>query len=60
LITRLNNDMNRVMKMPDVTQRLAGDGVEAVGSSAEQFGIYLQQEIVKWGKVVTASGARAD
>jgi tripartite-type tricarboxylate transporter receptor subunit TctC len=60
LITRLNNDMNRVMKMPDVTQRLAGDGVEAVGTTAEQFGIYLRQEIVKWGKVVTASGARAD
>jgi tripartite-type tricarboxylate transporter receptor subunit TctC len=60
LITRLNNDMNRMMKMPDVTQRLAGDGVEAVGTTAEQFGIYLRQEIVKWGKVVTASGARAD
>jgi tripartite-type tricarboxylate transporter receptor subunit TctC len=60
LITRLNNDMNRVMKMPDVTQRLAGDGVEAVGTTAEQFGRYLQQEIVKWGKVVKASGAKAD
>jgi len=60
LITRLNNDMNRVMKMPDVTQRLAGDGVEAVGTTAEQFGRYLQQEIVKWGKVVKTSGAKAD
>lgn len=60
LITRLNNDMNRVMKMPDVTQRLAGDGVEAVGITAEQFSRYLQQEIAKWGKVVKASGAKAD
>lgn len=60
LIARLNNDMNRVMKMPDVKQRLAGDGVEAVGTTAEQFGRYLQQEIVKWGKVVKASGAKAD
>ncbi len=60
LITRLNNDMNRVMKMPDVTQRLAGDGVEAVGTTAEQFGIYLRQEIAKWGKVVKASGAKPD
>jgi tripartite-type tricarboxylate transporter receptor subunit TctC len=60
LITRLNNDMNRVMKMPDVTQRLAGDGVEAVGTTAEQFGAYLRAEITKWGKVVKASGAKAD
>ncbi|MBX9905914.1 MAG: tripartite tricarboxylate transporter substrate binding protein [Burkholderiales bacterium] len=60
LITRLNNDMNRVMKMPDVTQRLAGDGVEAVGITAEQFGAYLRSEITKWGKVVQTSGAKAD
>lgn len=60
LVTRINNDMNRVMKQPDVAQRLAGDGVEAVGITAEQFGSYLRQEIVKWGKVVKASGAKAD
>ncbi len=60
LITRLNNDMNRIMKMPDVMQRLAGDGVEAVGSTPDQFGAYLRSEIAKWGKVVQASGAKAD
>ena len=60
LIAKINNDMNRIMKMPDVTQRLAGDGVEAVGTTAEQFGIYLRSEIVKWGKVVKASGAKVD
>ncbi len=60
LITKLNANMNRAMRLPDVTQRLAGDGVEAVGTTPEQFGIYLRQEIVKWGKVVKASGTKAD
>ena len=60
LIAKINNDMNRVMKMPDVAQRLAGDGVEAVGTTPEQFGSYLRQEIAKWGKVVQVSGAKAD
>jgi tripartite-type tricarboxylate transporter receptor subunit TctC len=60
LIGRLNAEMNRIMKMPDVTQRLAGDGVEAVGTTPEQFGAYLKQEVAKWGKVVKASGAKAD
>ena len=41
-------------------QRLAGDGVEAVGTTPEQFGADLKQEIAKWGKVVKASGAKAD
>lgn len=60
LIAKINADMNRIMKMPDVTQRLAGDGVEAVGTTPEQFGNYLRSEIAKWGKVVKASGATAD
>jgi tripartite-type tricarboxylate transporter receptor subunit TctC len=60
IINRLNAEMNRIMKMPDVTQRLAGDGVEAVGTTPEQFGAYLKQEVAKWGKVVRASGAKAD
>jgi tripartite-type tricarboxylate transporter receptor subunit TctC len=60
LIGRLNAEINRIMKMPDITQRLAGDGVEAVGTTPEQFGAYLKQEVAKWGKVVKASGAKAD
>ncbi len=60
LIAKINNEMNRIMKMPEVTQRLAGDGVEAVGTTPEQFGSYLRSEIAKWGKVVKASGATAD
>jgi tripartite-type tricarboxylate transporter receptor subunit TctC len=60
VIAKINNDMNRIMKMPDVMQRLAGDGVEAVGNTPEQFGAYLRAEIAKWGKVVKASGAKAD
>ncbi len=59
IINRLNAEMNRAMKMPDVAQRLAGDGVEAVGTTPEQFGAYLKQEVAKWSKVVKTSGATA-
>jgi tripartite-type tricarboxylate transporter receptor subunit TctC len=48
------------MRLPDVTQRLAGDGVEAVGATPEQFGSYLRLEIAKWGKVVKLSGVKAE
>ncbi len=60
LISKLNTDMNRAMRLPEVAQRLAGDGVEAVSTTPEQFGNYLRAEIIKWGKVVQASGAKAD
>ena len=60
IIVKLNGEMNRVMRLPDVAQRLAGDGVEPVGATPEQFGAYLRQEIAKWGKVVKLSGAKAE
>src|SRR3954471_22481065 len=60
LIAKLNTDINRLMRSPDVAQRLAGDGVEPVTMTADQFATYLHQEIVKWGKVVKASGATVD
>ena len=60
IVGRLNAEMNRVMRLPDVAQRLAGDGVEPVGATPEQFGAYLRQEIAKWGKVVKLSGAKAE
>jgi tripartite-type tricarboxylate transporter receptor subunit TctC len=60
LIAKLNAEMNRVMRLPEVAQRLAGDGVEAVGATPEQFAAYLRQEIAKWGKVVKLSGAKID
>jgi tripartite-type tricarboxylate transporter receptor subunit TctC len=60
IVTKLNAEMNRVMRLPEVAQRLAGDGVEPVGTTPEQFAAYLRQEIVKWGKVVKLSGAKAE
>lgn len=60
LVNRINAEVNRIMKLPDVTQRLAGDGVEAVVITPEQFGAYLRAEVAKWNKVVKAAGIKAD
>ena len=60
LIARINGEMNRAMRLPDVAQRLSGDGVEGVSATPEQFASYLRQEVAKWGKVAKASGAKMD
>ena len=60
IIARLNAEMNKLMRLPDVAQRLAGDGVEAVSQTPAEFGAYLHNEIIKWGKVVKLSGASVD
>jgi len=57
VIARLNTDFVRALRTPEVSARLSADGAVPVGSSAAEFAAYLRSELVKWGKVVRASGA---
>ena len=60
IIARLNAEVNRVLRTPEVRERLAADGGEALGGSPEQFASFLRVEHAKWGRVVKESGAKAD
>jgi len=60
IIAKLNAEINKLMRLPDVAQRLAGDGVEAASMTPAEFGAYLHGEIAKWGKVVKISGTTVD
>ena len=60
VITRLHDELVKILKQSDVVQRLDGLGFEIVGSTPEQFSAYIRSEIKKWEKVVKASGARPD
>jgi len=50
----------KVLKLPDVSERLMRDGIEPIGSTPEQFHAFIEREKIKWSKVVKDSGARAD
>lgn len=60
VITRVHGEVVKILKLPDVTQRLGGLGFEIAGTTPEQFGAYIRSETKKWEKVVKASGAKAD
>ena len=60
IVARLNAEVNRALATPEVRQRLAAEGGEALGGSPEQFASFLKAEHVKWGRVVRESGARAE
>ena len=55
-INRLNADINKALKLPDVQQRLAALGADPLGGSAADFGAYIKSEIVKYTKVVVDGG----
>lgn len=60
IVSRINTEMQRVLRLPDAQQRLAREGVEPVGSSPREFADFLQRELSKWGKVVRDAGLRAE
>lgn len=60
VVARLHGEIVRILKLPDVVQRLDALGFELVGSTPEQFNDYIRSETRKWEKVVRASGAKPD
>ncbi|MBI4192552.1 MAG: tripartite tricarboxylate transporter substrate binding protein [Betaproteobacteria bacterium] len=59
-VTKLYEEISRSLKLPDVGDRMAAGGADPVGSTPEEFAAYIQAEIIKYEKVITQSGARAD
>lgn len=60
IITKLHGEIVRILKMPEVTDRIASEGADFVGNTPEEFTEFIKAEIVKWGKVVKISGAKVD
>jgi tripartite-type tricarboxylate transporter receptor subunit TctC len=58
IIERLNADIDKALKHPDVRSRFLSDGAEPSGSSPQAFGAFLKAEIAKWTDVVQKAGIR--
>jgi len=60
VVSKLNADINAVLKEPDLRQKLVAQGADVTGSSPEQFATLIRDDIVRWGKLVKESGAKID
>jgi tripartite-type tricarboxylate transporter receptor subunit TctC len=60
IIARLSSESIKVLKMPDVIERLSSQGAEPVGSTPEEFGAYVRSEIDKWANLVKVANMKAD
>lgn len=52
IATRWNSEVNRILQLPDVKERLVGLGIDTVGGLPERLREVTRREIVKWQKVV--------
>jgi tripartite-type tricarboxylate transporter receptor subunit TctC len=60
IVKRLNTEIIRILKMPDIAEKMTSLGADIVGSSPEEFDKYLRAEIAKWGKVARENNIRLD
>lgn len=60
IITKLNTDIVAALNAPDVRERMKAIGQELSPSTPEQFHEQIRTDYALWGKVVRASGAKAD
>jgi len=52
IVARWSREIDRILQLPDVKERMAGDGMEPAGGSPERLREVLKREVAKWQKVV--------
>ena len=60
IVAKLHADIVRLLGLPDVRERLEGQGVEIAATSPAQFEKFIREEIVRWGKAAKVSGAKPE
>ncbi|MSQ70497.1 MAG: tripartite tricarboxylate transporter substrate binding protein [Betaproteobacteria bacterium] len=60
VVTRLNEELGRALKLPDVRQRFEASGIEPAGSTPEQFADLIRGEMQEFRALVKATGIKID
>ena len=60
VVAKLNADLNKVLKDPELRKKLGDQGADVAGSTPEQFATLIRDDMARWGKIVKESNARID
>ncbi|OGA46734.1 MAG: hypothetical protein A3G24_22505 [Betaproteobacteria bacterium RIFCSPLOWO2_12_FULL_62_13] len=60
IVTRLNEEINRILRMDDVRARLTTLDAEPAGGSVSEFSTHIRSERVKWARVIKETGIVID
>jgi tripartite-type tricarboxylate transporter receptor subunit TctC len=60
VIKRMNEEINKALKNPDIAKKLSAQGIDIIGGSPESAGIFIDKQIDIWAKVVKDNGIKAD
>ncbi len=60
IVARLSAELAKVVRQPEMRDRLSGEGGEAIGSTPEEFAEYLKAEMASSAKLVRIANLRAE
>ena len=58
VVAKINADVLKVIRSPELVEKLKAEGSDPVGSSVEQYARFLREEIAKWNKVIKAANIK--
>ena len=60
IIKRMNDEVNKALKNPEIAKKLDAQGIDIVGGSQESARVFIDKQIETWAKVVKDNGIKAD
>jgi tripartite-type tricarboxylate transporter receptor subunit TctC len=60
IVDKLHAEIVKVLKTPDVREKLVAAGSDPVGSTPEEFAAHVKSELARWGKVIRENNIRAE
>jgi tripartite-type tricarboxylate transporter receptor subunit TctC len=60
LVKRWNEELNKVLRNPEVASKLSAQGIDLAGGSPEKARVFIDQQIETWTKVVKDNNIKPD
>jgi len=60
IVSRLSQEITRILQNPEVKERLAAQGLEAVGSTPQQYDAHNRAELAKYARIVKSAGIKVE
>jgi tripartite-type tricarboxylate transporter receptor subunit TctC len=60
IVTKISRELNSILKEPDVQALLSKQGMNPIGSTPEQLGTYVKEDLARWKRVVEDAGLKPE
>jgi tripartite-type tricarboxylate transporter receptor subunit TctC len=60
ILKRMNEELNKILRQPDVAKRLDAQGIDVVAGSSDAARVFIERQMDVWGKVVKDNNIKAD